>query len=351
MAIVFWTHRLFRTGVRFYRYDIISPKHTAHITSYMCTLLRFWEIRRFYIDALGVHPSSLRDTTWSDVLQRLKEAQTQFKMNIRKHDLTELDVYHRILRFKNYLVAMINKSILPCKFKLPFYGQKVFFTQGLKFNYEILLFCKWLALSLSLLYPINVFPLTGPSLRAPFKNSFYLREEYKSASNKHTLVQNLQFRITALALFNLIFCPVIFLYQILYSFFNYAELLKRQPGVFGRRRWSLYGRWHLRDFNELEHELSMRLNRAYKPSVKYMDLFPNPLVVIVARNVAFVAGSILAVLLVLTVIQEDLLTAHNVLTFMTLLGKHVTTFYLMMIMSMSLQDCSLLLVECSYQMK
>lgn len=83
----------------------------------------------------------------------------------------------------------------------------------------------------------------------------------------------------------------------------------------------MYGRWHLRDFNELDHELTMRLNRAYKPSVKYMDLFAHPLVVIVARNIAFICGSVLAVLLVLTVIQEDLLTAHNVLTIMTLLGK------------------------------
>lgn len=91
--------------------------------------------------------------------------------------------------------------------------------------------------------------------------------------------------------------------------------------MFGRRRWSLYGRWHLRDFNELDHELAMRLNKAYKPSVKYMDLFANPIVVLIARNIAFVAGSTLAVLLVLTVIQEDLLTAHNVLTFITLLGK------------------------------
>ena len=32
-------------------------------------------------------------------------------------------------------------------------------------------------------------------------------------------------------------------------------------------------------------------------------------------------GSIMAVLLVMTVIQEDLLTAHNVLTFITLLGE------------------------------
>lgn len=103
---------------------------------------RFWEMRRFYIDALGIPPYAMRDLTWSDVLLKLKEAQREYKMNIRKQELTELDVYHRILRFKNYLVAMINKSILPCKFRFPFYGEKVFFTQGLKFNYELLLFCE-----------------------------------------------------------------------------------------------------------------------------------------------------------------------------------------------------------------
>ncbi|CAI8026630.1 Autophagy-related protein 9A [Geodia barretti] len=199
--------------------------------------------------------------------------------------------------------AMINKNILPCKIHVPFYGEKVFFTHGLKLNYELLLF--W-----------------GPG--APFRNSFYLHEDYKSASKKYELISKLRFRIGLLALLNLLFCPVIFLYQILFSFFHYAEILKRHPGVFGKRRWSLYGRYHLRDFNELDHELALRLNRAYTPSVKYMDLFTHPIVTIVAQNVAFVAGSVLAVLLVLTVIQEDLLTAHNVLTFITLLGIIVT---------------------------
>ena len=82
----------------------------------------------------------------------------------------------------------------------------------------------------------------GPSLKAPFKNSFYLRDEYKSASKKAELVKNLRFRIGLLALLNLIFCPVIFIYQLLYAFFSYAEIVKREPGSFGKRRWSMYGR-------------------------------------------------------------------------------------------------------------
>lgn len=38
--------------------------------------------------------------------------------------LPHTDVYHRILRFQNYLVAMINKKVLPCKFYIPFFGEK-----------------------------------------------------------------------------------------------------------------------------------------------------------------------------------------------------------------------------------
>ena len=165
------------------------------------------------------------------------------------------------------------------------------------------------------------FSLVGSRLGAPFRDRFYLRQEYKSASKKPQLVQKLRNRITLLAFLNLIFCPIILLYQILYSFFSYGELLKRQPGVFGRRRWSMYGRMNLRDFNELDHELLLRLNQAYEPAVKYTNLFTHPILIILARNIAFTVGSLLAVMIVLTVIQEDLLTAHNVLTIITLLGE------------------------------
>lgn len=99
-------------------------------------------MRKFYIEALNIPSSELRNTSWTDVLIKLKQAQRDYKMNIQKQELTELDVYHRILRFKNYMVAMVNKSILPCKIKVPLYGDKVFLTQGLKFNFELLLFCE-----------------------------------------------------------------------------------------------------------------------------------------------------------------------------------------------------------------
>lgn len=87
--------------------------------------------------------------------------------------------------------------------------------------------------------------------------------------------------------------------------------------------WSLYGRLYLRHFNELDHELNARLNRAYRPASKYMSMFTSPIMTVIAKNVAFVAGSILAVLLILTVYDEDVLTVEHVLTTITILGAIV----------------------------
>lgn len=59
--------------------------------------------------------------------------------------------------------------------------------------------------------------------------------------------------------------------------------MKRDPGVLGIRCWSQYGMLYMRHFNELDHELQARLNRAYRPAVKYMESFSSPMGAVVAR--------------------------------------------------------------------
>ena len=56
----------------------------------------------------------------------------------------------------------------------------------------------------------------------------------------------------------------------------------------------------------------VRLSRAYKPATYYMDIFVSPLATVIARNVAFISGSVLAVLLILTVWDEDVINVEHV---------------------------------------
>ena len=98
-------------------------------------------------------------------------------------------------------------------------------------------------------------------------------------------------------------------------------MLKREPGSLGTRTWSLYGKLYLRHFNELDHELNARLNRAYRPAAKYMNMFTSPILTVLAKNIAFLAGSVLAVFVMLALYDEDFLSVEHVLMISTLLGS------------------------------
>ncbi|KAF5903952.1 autophagy-related protein 9A-like, partial [Clarias magur] len=282
MAAIFWIYRLGKV---------------------ICNVLSYWEIRQFYIKALKISMDELCNFSWQEVQGRLIKLQREQQMCIHKKELTELDIYHRILRFKNYTVAMINKSLLPVHLRVPFLGDVVFLTQGLKYNFELILF--W-----------------GPG--SPFQNKWSLHPKYKRASERLELARQLSRTILLAGMANLLLCPLVLVWQALYAFFSYAEAIKREPGSLGTRRWSLYGRLYLRHFNELDHELRERLGRAYRPAAKYMNAFNSPLLAVLARSAAFFAGSLLAVLVALTVYDEDVLAVQHVLTAGTALGVIIT---------------------------
>lgn len=282
MAAIFWIYRLIKV---------------------FCNVLSYWEIRQFYIKALKIRMDELCNFTWQEVQDRLISLQREHQMCIHKKELTELDIYHRILRFKNYMVAMINKSLLPVQLQLPLLGNVVFLTQGLKYNFELILF--W-----------------GPG--SLFQNKWNLHPKYKRSGNRLELAQQLSRVILLIGLANLLLCPFILVWQVLYAFFSYTEIIRREPGSLGARRWSLYGRLYLRHFNELDHELHGRLGRGYKATSKYMNSFTSPLLTVLAKNIAFFSGSILAVLIALTVYDEDVLTVQHILTAITVLGVVIT---------------------------
>lgn len=276
LACVFWLTKVGATAYHFFQY---------------------WDIKMFYNEALRVSDDSLSSVSWPEVQKRIIKAQSEYLMCIHKDHLTELDIYHRILRFKNYFVAMVNKDLLPVKIQIPCVGPKTVLSQGLKYNLEFLFF-------------------KGPW--ATF-NQWHLRDEYKKTSHKKELVESLQRKIAFVALGNLIMMPVILLWQVLNSFFSHAELIKRKPELLSHRTWSLYSQFYLRHFNELDHEFKSRLNRAYKPATKYMDLFSNPLHAVIFGFIRYICGAIMGIILVLICYDEDVMAVEHVLTLLSVL--------------------------------
>lgn len=102
------------------------------LAKFFYNFLQFWDVKSFYNTALEIDDDELDNLTWHDVQRRIREVQKEQEMCIHKKDLTELDIYHRILRFENYMVAMVNKSLLPIHLKFPLIGNFVFLTHGLR---------------------------------------------------------------------------------------------------------------------------------------------------------------------------------------------------------------------------
>ena len=57
----------------------------------------YLEIRSFYAQALHISSSLLLNMTWHEVQKRLIDVQKEQQMCIHKAELTQLDIYHRLV--------------------------------------------------------------------------------------------------------------------------------------------------------------------------------------------------------------------------------------------------------------
>ncbi|XP_046525220.1 autophagy-related protein 9B isoform X2 [Equus quagga] len=271
----------------------------------VCNLFSYWDIQVFYREALHIPPEELSLVPWAEVQSRLLALQRSGGLCVQPRPLTELDVHHRILRYTNYQVALANKGLLPARCALPWGGSAAFLSRGLAFNVDLLLF-------------------RGPF--SLFRGGWELPDAYKRSDQRGALAARWRRTVLLLAAVNLALSPLVLAWQVLHAFYSHVELLRREPGALGARRWSRLARLQLRHFNELPHELCARLARAYRPAAAFLRAAapPAPLLALLARQLVFFAGALFAALLVLTVYDEDVLAVEHVLTAMTVLGVTAT---------------------------
>lgn len=69
----------------------------------------------------------------------------------------------------------------------------------------------------------------------------------------------------------------------------------------------------MREYNELSHFFQRRLNLSHGPAQRYSECFPSLAMGMIAQCIAFVAGAVIAVLLLLTFANSSVLTNITVL--------------------------------------
>ena len=259
-------------------------------------LLIYSAIGQFYADALRIRDCTL--FTWPEVQARLIE--TERVCLFQGKNLTELDVHNRILRRTNYMIALVNKQLLPIHYRLPLLGEITYLPKGLLYYFNFLFF-------------------KAPFIRM-FETNWKLKDEYKQIARREECAQTLRRNCVRLSLLMAFFGIFFSFWQFLNLFYRYADEMKTNPGrIFAFRTWTPYARLYCRHFNELDHNLEDRLNKGHRPATKYMNSFISVPLESLAKLVMFMCRAMAAVIGLLAMYSEHVLGVEHMVTLLAAL--------------------------------
>lgn len=254
--------------------------------------LRFWnrfplyeQVSRFYKHLLEIEDKDFGDTVdFADICDAIMKLHDKNKLV--GDSLDARDICNRIMRRDNYIIALFNRDLLHLSDGLPsFMGNNAhLLTRILEWNISFCLLG-------------YVFEGENNSIRAAFLKT----------TQRDRLASELRKRFQLLAIINFILAPFLLVFIMVYYLFRYGEELYRNPKSVANRQYSTWTNWTLREFNELEHLFEKRLAASYDKAQKYLESFPAPRYIAAVKIVSFMAGSMVLVLIVVTVINEDLL--------------------------------------------
>lgn len=240
----------------------------------------FWEISNFYRRELQITDGELPTIEWREVARRIIKVP---RLCIVKEEMTVLDLANRIMRKENYLIALINKDILQLSLPLPFLSKRRVVTKTLEWSLSFCIF--------GYVFDPNNMDGLNPSVKDP--------------SKQNALASGLRLRFRLLGLITLILSPFVFVFLLIYFTLEYGLVLRMRPAIFASRQWSPLARWKFRELNELRHIFQKRLNSSYDLAKKYAASFPDNKLAILARFVSFIVGSVVLLLLLIGLWDDD----------------------------------------------
>ena len=218
---------------------------------------------------------------WDTVVQRIVELQRTSRLCIVKEQLTAQDIANRILRKDNFMVALVNRGLLPLQVTSP-------------------LAPSWLVPNL--LTKVLEWNLYMVVFNAMFDKQFRIRQSFTQD------VRGLQRRFVLCGLLNILLAPFVAAFMLIFFSLKHAEEWYRRPTSSAlSREYSRHARWSMREFNELQHIFDARVNASAADATAYVKQFPAPLLTLLMRFVTFIVSSVAAVLLVLSILNENVL--------------------------------------------
>jgi autophagy-related protein 9 len=233
--------------------------------SYMVRIKRVHEL---WIELLHLSPD-VRWVTWQMVIDSYHDNVDQ--------TVDSYYIVNRIVRWDNYLIAMLTKDI---------FGWNTLsgvFTKVLEYNLEK--------------------SITG----ALFRDDGILIKDVMFQHRKREYVQKLQTSFYYYGILNLICMPFVFSALTVFFIYRYVSEYHKKPKAMGMYSFTPIAKWRLRDFNELPHVYTARLNRAHPTIIEYFGQFVNETYNIVFKFVSFILGSTMLILVGVSFFYPDVI--------------------------------------------
>ncbi|PVU97705.1 hypothetical protein BB561_000361 [Smittium simulii] len=268
------------------------------------------EIFYFYTQILKIETSDMNTITWNEIVKRLinvRNAEITQSKKMKNMKLDALSIANRIMRKENYILALINKDLIFFSLPFPIINKFNNFTKVLEWN---LSFCL---------------------MNYVFDEHNRLKRRFLHESNRHVLSEGLKRRFIFMGIVNMIMAPFIVVFMLFFSFFRYFEEVYHEPGNIMTRGFTPYAQWQFMNFNELPHAFQRRIGSATIKANMYLNHFTNETVLIVARFIEFICGSFVGILIIFTVIDNELslefeiFQGKTVLFFIGLLGTIIAS--------------------------
>lgn len=242
---------------------------------------RMRKMQKFYRETLGISDYTLRTARWSEIVARLSRvigASHRIGMICALPNIDRTNTIASVVTKKhNCYQMLLQTGLIDFTFQASFRGYTVelsMLTRGLQWN---------------LMQIVNFF----------FDSNSQLRTDLHPGRLKR--------RIVILAVVNLLLLPFLIVFVALYALFRYGEQFYKDPSSAGARQWSLAAKWYFRSYNEMPHVLEERLRLSSKYADRYIKQFAAGALQHAARAIAFISGSIVVWLLLLSVINEHVL--------------------------------------------
>lgn len=265
------------------------------------------EIQNFFKYLLNISDKELQTIPWQNVIQQIMYLKDQNALTANvvevkaKNRMDAHDIANRIMRKENYLIAMFNNDVLDLSLPLPLYRTSTL-TKTLEWNINLCI------------------------MGYAFNESAFIKQSFLKASQHEYLSEELRKRFMLAGFLNIILSPFLVAYFVLLYFFKYFNEYKTSPGSLGARQYTPMAEWKFREYNELYHLFQRRIGLSTELADRYINQFPKEGTNIFLRFVAFISGSFVALLALLTILDPEnffnfeITSERTALFYITILG-------------------------------